>query len=122
MDVPASGNCDVGCPCWEDIEEDDDKPKRRKRKSKKIICPACRYYAAHPEDPLEPDSQVPLHIYDKGLAWIRKHEPALLNCRLQSTHETTHVSPIPKIQSCMMFSPINIYRIPSPVPIFGKTN
>ncbi|KAH9792669.1 hypothetical protein KPL71_004225 [Citrus sinensis] len=104
-DVPASGNCDAGCPCWEDIEEDDDEPKRRKRKSKKIIYLACRYHAAHPEDPSEPDSQAPLPIYDKGLAWIRKYEPALLSCRLQSTHETTHVSPTPKIQSCMMFSP-----------------
>ncbi|KAH9744221.1 hypothetical protein KPL70_003601 [Citrus sinensis] len=90
-DVPAFGNCDAGYPCWEDIEEDDHKPKRRKRKSKKIIYPACRYYAAHPKDPPEPDSQAPLPIYDKGLAWIRKHEPALLSYRLQSTHETTHI-------------------------------
>ncbi|KAH9744154.1 hypothetical protein KPL70_003568 [Citrus sinensis] len=104
-DVPVSGNCDAGCPCREDIEEDDDEPKRRKHKSKNIIYLACRYHAAHPEDPSEPDSQAPLPIYDKGLAWIRKHEPALLSCRLQSTHETTHVSPTTKIQSCMMFSP-----------------
>ena len=67
-DVPAFGNCDAGCPCWEDIEEDDDEPKRCKCKSKKIIYPACHYRAAHPEDPPEPDSQVPLPIYDKGLA------------------------------------------------------
>ena len=25
-DVSASSSCDVGCPCWEDIEEDDDEP------------------------------------------------------------------------------------------------
>ncbi|KAH9734813.1 hypothetical protein KPL71_017518 [Citrus sinensis] len=96
-DVPASDNCDAGCPCWEDIEDDDDEPKRRKRKSKKIIYPACRYHAAHPKDPPELDSQAPLPIYDKGLAWIQKHEPALLNCIMQSTHETTHVNPTPKI-------------------------
>ncbi|KAK9232920.1 hypothetical protein WN943_023168 [Citrus x changshan-huyou] len=98
-DVPASGNCDAGCPCWEDIEEDDDEPRRCKRKSKKIIFPACRYHAAHPEDPLEPDSQATLPIYNEGLAWIRKHEPTLLNCRTQSTHETTPVNSVPKIQS-----------------------
>ncbi|KAH9668417.1 hypothetical protein KPL70_021412 [Citrus sinensis] len=91
-DVPASSNCDAGCPCWEDIKENDDEPKRLKLKSKKIIYPACRYHAAHPEDPPEPDSQAPIPIYDKGLAWIQKHEPALLNCRLQSTHETTHIA------------------------------
>ena len=50
-DVLASGNYDAGCPCWDDIEEDDDEPKRRERTSKKIIYPVCRYHAAHPKDP-----------------------------------------------------------------------
>ena len=96
-DVPASGNCDAGCPCWQDIEKDDDEPKRCKRKSKKIIYPACRYHAAHPKEPPELDSQAPLPIYHKGLAWIRNHEPALLNYRIQSTHETIHANPTPNI-------------------------
>ncbi|KAH9668353.1 hypothetical protein KPL70_021379 [Citrus sinensis] len=118
--VPASGTCDAGCPCWEDIEEDDDEPKRRKRKSKKIIYLVCRYHAAHPKYPSEPDSQAPLPIYDKGLAWIRKHEPTLLNYRTQSTHETTHVSPTPEIQSYMMFSPLTSTEYQAQFPPLEK--
>ncbi|KAH9649328.1 hypothetical protein KPL70_025939 [Citrus sinensis] len=78
----------TGCPCWEDIEEYDDEPKRRKHKSKKIIYPACRYHAAHPEEPPEFDSQAPLPIYHKVTPDGHLEEPhsfeAVLNWQTQN--------------------------------------
>ena len=102
-DVLASGKCDTGCPCWDDVEEDNE-PKKRKHKSKKIIYPACKYHVAHPEDPPAPDSQAPLPIYHKGLTWIQKHKRTFFNCRTQSSCKSPDES-APLLQSCMMFSP-----------------
>ena len=101
--VPASGKCDEGCHCWDDIEEDDE-PQRRKHKFKKIIYPACKYHIGHPENPHEPDSQAPLAIYHKGFAWIQRHEPTFFNCRTQSSCKSPDEF-APLIKSCMVFSP-----------------
>ena len=119
-DVPAFGNYDAGCPCWDEIEENDE-PQRRKRKSKKIIYPACKYHVAHLEDPHEPDFQAPLPIYHKCLAWIQNHERTFLNCRTQSSCKTPDESPL-LIQSCMMFSPSTSIEYQAQFPPLENTD
>ncbi|KAH9671224.1 hypothetical protein KPL70_017279 [Citrus sinensis] len=109
-DVPGSGRCDPGCPCTDD--EDDYSSKSKK---KKIIYPACKLYLPEDDDD-EPDYPPPLPLYDKGLQWIRKHQPR--SCK--PVRSSAGLLPTPPMVSCMMFSSASASDYSSEYPPLEK--
>lgn len=81
-DVPEAGMCKEGCPCMDDLsDEEEDVPRRRRQKVVKTPS-TCKTYKPFPPD--NPDSKSPLPIYQKGLKTLKKErlipesQPALI--------------------------------------------